>query len=101
MPTNFDDIDAMFDKAIQQSHDDIMSRYGAALAQLLALSPAEIDDITPDSTDIEAYSALIAVVQAATRRNVSQAQLKARVQAMGDVAARIVARVPKLAAILA
>ncbi|MEH6649519.1 MAG: hypothetical protein V7707_05750 [Motiliproteus sp.] len=72
-------------------------RYGAELDQLMGLSREEIDEITPDTTDLQAYDNLITLVKEATRVNLSQAQLKAEIQALGDVAVTIAEKVPRLA----
>lgn len=101
MPTNFDEIQKLFDKAIAESDAALRGKHKDTLAQLLALSPAEIDEITPDSTDTETYAQLIAIVETASRKNVSQAMLKRRIKDMGEVALKIAKKVPKLAALLA
>ena len=78
----------------------IMGEYGDAVKGLLALSRDDLDAITPDTTDIETYNKLIAVVKEASARNRSQAQLKARIMAMGELAIGIAKKVPQLAAFL-
>ena len=75
-------------------------RYGDIYRGLRSLSPEEIDSITPDATDQKEYERMIEAVQQATEKNLSQAELVARIRALGDVAVKIAKKVPKLAAIL-
>ena len=76
-------------------------RYGDELNALMGLSREEIDRITPDLTDLVIYDQLITVVKEASRTNMAQAELKARIQDLGEVALAIAGRVPALAALVA
>ena len=67
---------------------------------LMGLSKTEIDSITPDTTDLETYDQLITVVKEASRVNLAQAQLKERIEELGEVATKIARKVPSLAAML-
>jgi hypothetical protein len=66
------------------------------IEQLLGLSRDEIDQITPDATDLEIYDQLITVVKEASSANVSQAELKNRIAELGEVAIKIAKRIPTL-----
>jgi hypothetical protein len=66
------------------------------IEQLLGLSREEIDQITPDATDLEIYDQLITVVKEASSANISQAELKNRIAELGEVAIKIARRIPKL-----
>lgn len=70
------------------------------LNDLAGLSKAEVDSVTPGTTDLRAYSVLIKVVEEASRKNLSQAQLAADIKELGEVAVSIAKKVPRLAAIL-
>ena len=59
-----------------------------------------IDTMTPDVTDLQAYDALITVVKEASRVNLGQAQLKRQIARLGSVAVSIASRVPSLAKLL-
>lgn len=74
--------------------------YKDQLNDLMGLSRAEVDQITPDTTDLELYDQLITVVKEASRVNLAQAQLKQQIEALGEVAGRIAQKVPSLAALL-
>ena len=74
--------------------------YKDALNDLMGLSTADINIITPDTTDMEIYDQLITVVKEASRVNLSQAQLKQQIQALGDIALKIAKKVPSLAKVL-
>jgi len=67
---------------------------------LMGLSKSEINSITPDTTDLETYDQLITVVKEASRMNLAQAQLKDRIEELGEVAVKIARKVPTLAAML-
>ena len=67
---------------------------------LMGLSKAEIDAITNDNSDMEIYDQLITVVKEASRVNLSQAQLKQRIEELGAVALKIAEKVPSLAALV-
>lgn len=75
-------------------------QYANTLKELLGLSREEIDRITPGTTDLESYDALITVVKVASARNASQAALRERIVQLGEVAVRIAERVPSLAGVL-
>jgi hypothetical protein len=85
--TRFDEIDREFD-----------GEYAEELRTLAGISQAEIDAITPDSTDVATYKKLMAVVEAASRHNVQAAELRQQIQALGAVAVKIVTeKAPALA----
>jgi len=75
--------------------------YKEQIEGLLGLSRSELDEITPDTTDVETYDKLIAVVRTASAENIQQAELKEHIMALGEIAVTIAKRVPKLAAVLA
>ena len=85
--TRFDEIDQEFD-----------GEFAEELKSLAGLSQAEIDAITPDTTDVATYKKLMAVVEAASRHNVQAAELRQQIQALGAIAVKIVTeKVPALA----
>jgi hypothetical protein len=75
--------------------------FATEIEGLLGLSRAEIDAITPDGTDLAVYADLIEVVKDASRKNLSQADLKRRIRALGEVSVRIANKVGPLAKLLA
>ncbi len=75
--------------------------YQEHIQGLLGLSRKELDKITPDATDVEIYDKLIAVVRTASAENIQQAELKAYIMELGEIAVNIAKRVPRLASILA
>ena len=72
-------------------------QYKDELNSLMGLSKTEIDAITPDTTDMEIYDQLITVVKEASRVNLAQAEFKARIEELGEVAVKIATKIPKLA----
>ena len=74
--------------------------YKNQINDLMGLSRSEVDAITPDTTDMEIYDQLITVVKEASRVNLTQAQLKQRIEELGEIAVKIAAKVPSLAALL-
>ena len=75
-------------------------KYKDQLNELMGLSKSEIDAITPDNTDMEVYDKLITVVKEASRKNLSQAQLKQQIKDLGEIAVNIAAKVPSLTALV-
>jgi hypothetical protein len=73
--------------------------YGEAINGLLGLSREELDKITPDTSDLDTYDQLIAVVKEASADNIAQAELKKLIIELGSVAVSIAKQVPKLAAL--
>lgn len=76
-------------KAFESEHKEM-------LVGLLGLSQDEIERVSVD-VGIETYSQLIAVVQEASAANLSQAELRERIEDLGAVAVSIAKRVSKLA----
>lgn len=67
---------------------------------LLGLSRDEVDAVTPDTTDLAAYAELIEVVKDASRRNLTQADLKRRIRGLGEVSVTLAKKVGPLAKLL-
>ena len=72
-------------------------KYKDEINALMGLSKSEIDSITPDLTDLEIYDQLITVVKEASRVNLAQAELKSRIEELGEIAIKIAEKVPTLA----
>lgn len=97
------DLDQMFaemDAAASRAERTLEGRFGTIYRELRRLSPEEIDEITPGTTDQKEYERLIALVQQATDQNIDQAQLVERISEMGDVAKKIARRVTSLASLV-
>ncbi len=86
--------------ALKRSDEAFAGEYRQEIEGLLGLSRAEIDAITPGVSDLETYDRLLTVVKQASRVNLAQAQLKSRIEEMGDLAVRIARKVPRLASLL-
>ncbi|MDJ0819747.1 MAG: hypothetical protein QNJ58_26325 [Desulfobacterales bacterium] len=90
-----------FEEELQKDLDELdgifNGTYKAELNELMGLSRAEIDQITPDITDLKKYEELITVVKKASKVNLSQALLRERIEKLGDVAVKIAKHVPSLA----
>jgi hypothetical protein len=87
----------LLDDDLDIIHEAFKGGYKEEIEGLLGLSKEEIDKITPDTTDLETYDKLIAVVRRASANNISQAELKNRIIELGEVAVSISKRVTKLA----
>jgi hypothetical protein len=85
-------------KKMLENREAFEGQYKIELDALMGLSKTEIDAITPDTTDMEVYDQLITVVKEASRVNLAQAELKARIEELGDVAVKIAQKVPGLLA---
>lgn len=86
---------------LKKGREAFEGKFGEHLNELMGLSTEEIDAITPDATDLQEYDRLIAVVRQASRHNLTQAQLRANIKALGDVAVTIAKKSAKLATLLA
>lgn len=88
-------------EAIRKADDEFRGKYRKEIKDLMGLSRAQIDAISPGTTDIETYNKLITIVKEASRVNLAQADLKAQIKQLGQVAVDIAKKVPSLAKILA
>jgi len=85
---------------IDQTRAEFEGKYGAELQGLLGLSKDQLEEIAPQVESAEVYAQLIAVVRAASARNLSIAQLRSRIRTLGEVAVAIAKQVPGLAKLL-
>jgi hypothetical protein len=97
MSETADDFRKRIKKQLEENRKAFEGIYKDGLNELLGLSKADIDKITPDTTDMEIYDGLITVVKEASRINVSQAELKNRIEELGNIAIEIAKKVPSLA----
>ena len=97
---NNEEFRAHLRKKLEEGRHAFEGEYKDELNALMGLSRKEIDEVTPDSTDMEVYDQLITVVKEATSANIAQAELKQHIEELGDVAVRIAKKVPSLAALL-
>ena len=83
-------------RRFKEIDEELRGRHKKHLDALLGISRAEIDAITPDTTDMGTYNKLIVVVSEATRKNVAIADLRQTIRDMGTVAGEIARKVPGL-----
>jgi hypothetical protein len=95
-----DDFEAELEKSLDRADAAFRGKYRKELQELLA-SSAEDLGIKPTLTDAEVYSKLISTVKAASAFNLSQAELKDRIVALGKRAVAIAKRVGGLAVLFA
>ena len=91
------DLEQEFREILRKNHEAFVGKYAKEIDELLGLSRAEIDAIVPGTTDLEVYDQLMTIVKEASRRNLSQAELKARVETLGDIASTIAKKSARLA----
>jgi len=84
-------------RIIDQTRAEFEGKYGEELQGLLGLSREQLEEITPEVDGTEVYAQLIAVVRNASAKNLSIAQLRSRIRALGEVAVAFAKRVPGLA----
>ena len=85
---------------LRKNREAFEGTYKNEIEALLSLSRTDIDAMIPGTQDLAAYDVLIEAVKEASRRNDSQALLKARIEELGNIAVEIAKRVPALAALL-
>jgi hypothetical protein len=95
---------AAFETDLQQTLQNgriaFQGKYKAQLEALSGLSRAEIDSISPGTTDLQTYDQLITVIKEASRVNLAQAALKKQILQLGDIAVKIARKVPSVAGLL-
>jgi predicted GNAT family acetyltransferase len=91
------DLEREFREILRKNHGAFVGKYAKEIDELLGLSRAEIDAIVPDTTDLEVYDQLMTIVKEASRRNLSQAELKSRIETLGDIAITIAKKSATLA----
>ncbi|WP_394692385.1 hypothetical protein [Hyphobacterium sp.] len=88
---------AEIDRAAERAEATLNGRFASIYRELRGLSPEDINDITPDTSDQKEYEKLMALVQEATQRNLSQAQLVDRIRQLGNTAVTIAKKTNNLA----
>ena len=88
-----------FRKLTEEINDSFNGKHKDALEQLTGLSKEEINAVTPDTSDARTYSVLLKVVEEASRKNLTQAELAEDIKELGEVAVKIAKKVPKLASL--
>ncbi len=86
--------------SLQKADEEFRGQYKNQIKALLGLSQEKIDEITPDTTDLETYNKLMIVVKEASRVNLAQAELVSRIKSLGSVAVSIAKMVPSIAKML-
>ncbi len=93
-----------FDEELQETlkkgREAFHGKYKSELTELMGLSREEIDQVTADTTDVETYDMLIEIVKDASAKNLAQAELKARIEKLGQLAIELGRRVPSVAKLL-
>jgi hypothetical protein len=93
MPESFEQ---RLKRRLEENRKAFEGLYATQLNTLMGLSREEIDAIVPGTTDLEIYAQLIEVVNQASSVNLKQAELKSRIQNLGEVALKIASKVPGL-----
>jgi hypothetical protein len=84
----------------EEINESFNGKYSEALDQLTGLSKEEINAVTPGTEDLRTYSVLIKVVEEASRKNITQAELVEDIKELGEVAVKIAKKIPYLASLL-
>jgi len=74
--------------------------YKEELNALTGLSKEEIDSVVPGTEDLRVYSVLVKVVEQASKDNLTQAQLIDNIKELGDIAIKIVKKIPQFTGLL-
>lgn len=75
---------------------DFVEDYAGTIGNLRGMSEEELEKVIPNTTDRAVYDRLIAVVEDASAKNLKQAELKAKIEDLGEVAVAIACEVPGL-----
>ena len=74
--------------------------YDAELKQLRGLSKEEINAIVPVSNGMQAYQALVEIIEKASKDNLAQAHLISKIKGLGTSAIKLAKKIPGWAALL-
>ncbi len=83
----------------KKADESFNGKYKEELGQLIGLSKEEINSVTPDTEDARTYSVLLKVVEEASRKNLTQAELVDDIKELGDIVIKIAKKIPKLASL--
>lgn len=89
-----------FDDLFDEAAAAFSGQYKDELNNLYGLSKDEIDSIMPGTADLQMYAVLIKVVEDASKKNLSQAQLIKNIKDLGDLAVKIAKKIPDFAKLL-
>ncbi|MDO9399677.1 MAG: hypothetical protein Q7T79_03285 [bacterium] len=90
---------ARLQRRFEQADAAFNGQYKEELEVLHGLSKAEIDALTPDTTDLLVYNKLICIVKEASSQNITQAELIDNIKELGQLGIKIAKKVPKLASL--
>jgi len=79
---------------IEEADQAFDGKYAKELEQLNGFSREEINAITPDTKDLRTYSVLVKLVEEASRDNRKKAELLNQIKELGDVAVKIINKIP-------
>lgn len=99
--TELEEMRRELQEILRRNREAFEGTYKDEVEELLSLSRADIDAMVPGMEDLAVYDCLIDAVKEASRKNQSQALLKARIEELGTIAVEIARRVPSLAALFA
>ncbi len=104
MPTKEEALRQMqeeLDAIVKRNRDAFTGAHSEDLKKLMGLSQEDLDAITPNVSNADVYAQLIDVVKAASAKNLSVAELRQRIEALGSVAVAIAKKAGVLAGVLA
>lgn len=81
------------DKSFNQDYDE-------QLKQLRVLTEEEKSKVTPGTTDKEIYESLIKIIDEATNKNVTQAEIISKIKGLGAIAINLAKKIPGFSTLL-
>jgi len=89
-----------FDDLFEEANAAFNGQYKEVLNKLYGLSKDEINSVMPGTADLQMYAVLIKVVEDASKKNLSQAQLIKNIKDLGDLAVKLAKKIPEFTALL-
>jgi len=89
-----------FDDLFEEADAAFNGQYKEVLNKLYGLSKDEINSVMPGTADLQMYAVLIKVVEDASKKNLSQAQLIKNIKDLGDLTVKLAKKIPEFAALL-
>jgi tRNA U54 and U55 pseudouridine synthase Pus10 len=83
-----------FSESFANADSAFNGMYAAELKQLKGLSKEEINAIVPASNSMQAYQALVEIVEKASKENLTQAQLISKIKGLGTSVIQLAKKIP-------
>lgn len=85
-----------FTDSFAKADEKFDNQFSEQLEQLKGLTQSEIEKAMANTSDIEIYRQLAAIVDNASCKNLKQAELVSKIKALGEIAINLAKKIPGL-----